>query len=126
MNASNAGVIETAILRVRISSVLKCLIKLRSISRPEAMLHASISARVGITPPTLAKLLASGTGKIEHLFSLIEYLCVRPHELFRVAESYRDQDDLLRQVSALIQKDPQKAPPPEPSIAHESQTAQSA
>lgn len=126
MHARNSGVIETAMLRARISCALKCLIKLRSISRPDAMLHASICARVGFTPPTLAKLLASGAGKTEHLFALIEYLSVKPHELLHIAEIYRDSDDLLRLVSALIQKDNFSVSPPEIGNSHAAQTAQSA
>lgn len=123
MLARNSGVIETAMIRARISCALKCLIKLRSISRPDAMLHANICARVGFTPPTLAKLLASGAGKTEHLFALMEYLSVRPHELLRIAENYRDSDELLSLVSALIQKDNSSMSPPDIGISHAAQTA---
>lgn len=64
----------------------------------------AICNHMRISPPTLKKLLSGDVGKVEHLMALTNYLAVKNHEVFLIAESYTSNDDLTYRVTSLIQK----------------------
>ncbi|MFP1132900.1 hypothetical protein [Asticcacaulis sp. W401b] len=90
--------------RSRVARVLKCLIKMRSMSDPDAMQTAAICNEIRVSPPTLKKLLNGDIGKVEHLVALTQYLSVKNHEVFLIAESYTTTQDLTYLVTSLMQK----------------------
>ena len=104
MSQSHQSGIVSDDMRSRLARVLKCLIKMRSAADPGAMHTTAICTHLNISPPTLKKLLSGDIGKVEHLVALTNYLSVKNHEVFLIAESYTSVDDLTYRVTSLIQK----------------------
>jgi hypothetical protein len=98
------GALDAQELQVRLSKVLKSLIRMRSVADPNAMRSGTICTELRMSPPTLKKLLSGDPGKVEHLFALTQYLSVSNRDIFEIAESYSSKEDLAYQVSLLVQR----------------------
>lgn len=98
------GALDAQELQVRLSKVLKSLIRMRSVADPNAMRSGTICTELRMSPPTLKKLLSGDAGKVEHLFALTQYLSVSNRDIFEIAESYSSKEDLAYQVSLLVQR----------------------